>query len=407
MKMAIYTNDSINENKHLMPWHMVLEIGRNMCEMGHQALVLSGRRSLPQNQWYYGDCPVEEFGKPYTVEALDRLRRRVENRKLDVMFWPFAWRGAWRNRNLLEVMKIPIVWYVPGACYLFRQVLRAIPGLGLRSVLPFFVQSVYPKKCLVKHTSSPNARLMITASEYTRLAVCRAGWPAKDVFAAFPGKSSDRTSDGDDEPTVFEGVKRQLDGRPFYLFMGPPTAIRGINQLLKAFASLARKRPDVCLVCLFRSDRWVDNTKIHRRVRGTGFHDRIACVWQSVTRSDLSAFLDACHAVVLPFLLIPSEIPLTVIEAAGHHKPVLTTGPGGTASFVEEFGITVPSGCSGPLTNAMLRLLEDEPFYADKCVAAHKVYRGHPTWKQTAQAWLSVAQEAVGRGAEVAVEKVI
>lgn len=407
MRMAIYINDSVNENKHLMPWRMVLEIGRNLCEMGHQTLVFSGRRSAPGYHWYYGNCPVRELEKPYTAKAMDRLRSRVEHGKLDVIFWPFAWRGACYNSSLLEVIKVPIVWYVPGACYLFRQVVRAIPDLGARSVLPFFVQSVYPKKYLVRRTSSSNGGLIITASEHTRSAICQAGWPARNVFAVLPGKSSEPPPNGDGGPEVFEKIKRRLDGRPFYLFMGPPTAIRGVNQLLKAFASLARKRSDVCLVCLFRSDRWVDNSRIRKRVENTAFRERITCVWHSVAGSDLSAFLDACHAVVLPFLLVPSEIPLAVIEAAGHRKPVLTTGPGGTAGFVEEFGMTAPSGRSGPLAEAMLRLLEDESLYAKKCAAAEQVHKSHPTWRQTAEAWLSVARQAVRRAAEAGIGKVL
>jgi glycosyltransferase involved in cell wall biosynthesis len=406
MRIAIYINDSVNENKHLMPWRMVLEIGLNLCEMGHQALIFSGRRSPRRDHWYYGNCPVKELLKPYTTEALARLTRHAEHSRLDAIFWPFAWRGALRNRSLLKAMRVPVVWYVPGACYLFRQVVRAMGGLSLRSVMPFFVQSVYPRKYLVSHTLGPNARFMVTASEYTRLAVCRAGWRAQDVYSVFPGKSLGRTPDHSDRPWVFESVQRQIGGRPFYLFMGPAAAIRGTEPLLKAFASLAGKRPDVCLVCLFRSDRWVDSAGIRRQVERTAFRERIVCVWQSVPRSDLSAFLDACYAVVLPFLLVPSEIPLAVIEAAGHHKPVLTTGPGGTAGFVEEFGMTVSPGRSGELADAMLRLLEDETLYADKCAAARRIYGKHPTWRQTAQTWLSVAQKAVGPGAGVVPEKV-
>jgi len=384
----------------------VLEIGRNLCNMGHQTLVFSGRRSTAQNHWYYEDCPVRELEKPYNAKALSCLKSRVEHGKLDVLFWPFAWRGAYHNKSVIETVKVPIVWYVPGACYLFRQVVRAVPDLGARSVLPFFVQSIYPKRYLVRQTSSSNGGLIITASEHTRSAVCRAGWPARNAFAVLPGKSSETAPNGDGDPEVFQKINKQLDGRPFYLFMGPAAAIRGTNQLLKAFSSLARKRADLYLVCLFRSDRWVDNSRMRKRIESADFKERIICVWQSVSRSDLSAFPDACHAVVLPFLLVPSEIPLAVLEAAGHRKPVLTTGPGGTADFAEEFGVTAPSGRSGPLANAMLRLLEDKSLYAKKCAAAEQIYKSHPTWKQTAEAWLSVAQNAVGRASDACIGKI-
>jgi glycosyltransferase involved in cell wall biosynthesis len=114
-----------------------------------------------------------------------------------------------------------------------------------------------------------------------------------------------------------------------------------------------------------------------------------------VGRADLDAFLGACYAVVLPFLLVPSEIPLAVLEAAGHGKPVITTGPGGTADFVQEFGLAVPAGHSRALAAALLRLLEDPQLYAEKCRGAERVYAAHPTWEETARSWLSVAERAL------------
>jgi glycosyltransferase involved in cell wall biosynthesis len=165
--------------------------------------------------------------------------------------------------------------------------------------------------------------------------------------------------------------------------------------LLRAFDLVARKRSDICLVCLFRSDPGADVAAVRRRIESECYAKRIICVWESLGKLDLEAFLEACHAVVLPFLLVSSEIPLAVIEAAGHHKPVITTGPGGTADFARPFGLVVPPAHSGALAAAMLQLLEDRQLYADKCDVARRVYAGHPTWQEVAQAWLSVAEKAL------------
>jgi glycosyltransferase involved in cell wall biosynthesis len=151
----------------------------------------------------------------------------------------------------------------------------------------------------------------------------------------------------------------------------------------------------MCLVCLFRSDPGIDVAAIRRRIESRRYAERIICVWESVRKVDLEAFLEACHAVVLPFLLVPSEIPLAVIEAAGHRKPVITTGPGGTADFARPFGLAVPPANSSALAAAMLQLLEDRQLYAGKCDAARRIYAAHPTWEEVAQSWLSVADRAV------------
>jgi glycosyltransferase involved in cell wall biosynthesis len=400
MRIAIYTSDLVEENRHLMPWRMVLEIARAARDAGHQTKVLSGRRHPTGDRWTYGRCLVEEIEKPYADASRDNLQRVLQRGGFEVLFWPVAWCSARRQGALLGKISVPIVWYVPGACYLPHQALRALPELGARSAFPFLLQALYPKRRLVKRLRRPAASLMITASPFNRSAVCRAGWPADDVFVVPPGKPVDRASTDGQEPIVFHAMQGRLRGRPFYLYLGPPTQIRGIRQLLEAFNLLARRRADVCLICLFRSDPQTDVGAVRRMVEGGLHAERIFCVWDSVRRIDLEAFLEACHAVVLPFLLVPSEIPLAIIEAAGHHKPVITTGPGGTADFVRPFGLAVPSGRRQALADAMLGLLEDEQLYADKCAAARRMYAAHPTWEQVARSWLLIAAHAIQRATQ-------
>ena len=117
---------------------------------------------------------------------------------------------------------------------------------------------------------------------------------------------------------------------------------------------------------------------------------RLFCIWQSVPETDLDAFLGHCYAVLKPFLLVPSEIPLAVIEAAGYGKPVVSTGPDGTGLFAKQFGLMVPPSDASTLAEAMLRLLKDKNLYSEKCSAASRVYKNHPTWGEVAEKWLEV-----------------
>ena len=274
MRLAIYTSDLTAQNQHLMPWRAVLEIGKAACAAGHPTRVLSGRRHPTEDRWTYGDCPVIEIPKPYSDGTADHLQRIVRRERFEVLFRPVAWCSARRQGKVLATA-IPIVWYLPGACYFLRQAVRAIPDVGVRSALPFVLQSVYPKRYLIKRLRRSGGGLMITASSFSRSTVCRAGWPAADVFAIPPGKAADRASADGDEPVVFNAVRSRLAGRPFYLFLGPPTGIRGVRQLLQAFDRLARQRPEVCLVCLFRSDSQTDVAGLRRKVEGGSFSDRV------------------------------------------------------------------------------------------------------------------------------------
>lgn len=123
----------------------------------------------------------------------------------------------------------------------------------------------------------------------------------------------------------------------------------------------------------------------------TNLQGRLIAVWESVNRRELDAFLEHCRAVLKPFLIVPSEIPLAVIETAGSGKPVIGFGPDGTGAFIDRFGLTARHGDIQGLADAMQRLMTDEALYRQKCQAARNVYEQHPTWREVAQKWLEAS----------------
>jgi hypothetical protein len=100
MHIAIYTNDLTKANQHLMPWRMVLEIGRAACQAGHRARILTGQHCPAEGRWEYEGCPVEAVAKPYADGEADGLQRVMAREGCDVLFWPVAWCGARRQRQL-------------------------------------------------------------------------------------------------------------------------------------------------------------------------------------------------------------------------------------------------------------------------------------------------------------------
>ena len=283
-----------------------------------------------------------------------------------------------------------IIWYVPGAYYRLLPVLKAAPYVGFKTILPYLAQAMMPKRYYLHQLSKMGVCPLIMMSEYSRDMAIRAGYPEKFVFSIPPGKAPLVSSD--DNSSVFEAMKEKIGERPYLLFFGPPQAIRGVKQILKAFKRVASKNADVCLVCLFREDKGLDAESLRVRIQGMKLGDQLICMWESVSKADLDLFLRNCYAVLKPFLLVPSEIPLAVIEAAGYGKPVIGTGPDGTGNFAARFGLMVPTANSRALAGAMLKLLTDRQLYEKKCDAAAQVYADHPTWENVAEQWLQVVQ---------------
>ena len=392
MHIALYSPNLKKQNHHLMPWRMIFEVSSHICKAGHTVTVLSNEVVTSAQNWFSDEVEVKQIKNPSGNDTLTNLLDVIKNEKIEVLFWPFAWYGAKKKAFISTKVTIPLIWYLPASYYCLNYVLRSIPFLSIKDVMPYMVQAIYPKPYLAKRLASNNHTSMITFSEFNRRAIIKAGFPSKNVITIMPGKSDICICEGSTE--TFEKVKQQLKGNPFYLFFGPLAKIRGLDQLLKAFRLVLSQYPDLRLVCLFRSDPWINRKKFQQKIQQTEAEGKIICLWESVSRKDLSVFLEACYAVVLPFLLVPSEIPLAVIETAGHAKPVITTGPNGTAEFVEKFGLSIPPANFKALAAAMMLLFEDKLLYSQKCQMAKNVFDALPTWPDVAKSWLEVAQKA-------------
>ena len=143
------------------------------------------------------------------------------------------------------------------------------------------------------------------------------------------------------------------------------------------------------------SDGVLDVDKIQREIGNLRNKGRVFTIWQSLESSQLDAFIRSSHALVQPFVLIPSEIPLAIIECMAWGKPVIITNTEGSGQFAELFGLLSAPGNIKDLAGNMLKLLENDALYAEKSSAARKLYENHPTWHEVALAWLDVGQSLV------------
>ena len=376
MKTAIYIADLYSDNAHLMPWRVPLEIHRNW-QGENRPEIWSGRdiqQSLP-TEFIRGVpvCPV-----PRIVGNLKGLAERIRERNCELLYFPVAFYRCYQNTLEIEQRTgCRIVWYLPGGWYTVRQCFGAMKYMKFRSVLPYLVQAAFPKRVFFRALSKGKKRAFICFSNYSAEKVSSL-YPADAVFTALPGMDQNRR---------ILGNVGQEKNPPYFLFFGPPSPIRGSQVLLRAFEELAKTHPDCRLHLCIRSDKNADASDLLNKVRISPASSRIDVFERSLSPEDLQQEIDGCIAVVKPFLIVPSEIPLAVIESAQYGKPVLATGPDGTGDFASQFGLVSPHGDWRGLFRNMKRLLEDQKLRNELGAKALKIASTHPGWKDSATVW--------------------
>lgn len=374
-----------------MPWRPLCELSRHLGTAGHDVTLLS-----------LGDRNGEVVGEnvPDQTISIDKHRHRLEtgllniirDRNTQILVWPVAWREPGWRLELLGKVPCAIVCYFPGGVYSLRASIYAARWMNFRAALPYMAESVIRKRRLLGRLRSLGVRHLVALSAFTREVIRDNGWPNQNVHAIPPGKDEGLDLEVGELPPAFS---EWINGRPFVLFTGPPDGIRGVYQLLDAFKRASKKNEDICLVCLFRSDDRLDSEPIERCISRNPAANRIYTVWSSVDRETLNAFIDASQALALPFLLVPSEIPLAIIEAIALKKPVITAGPNGTSKFVDKFGLSARVGDVSALADALIKAVEDRNWNYGSQLRAAAIFSEMGNWAAMSEQWSKVLNEAM------------
>jgi glycosyltransferase involved in cell wall biosynthesis len=179
---------------------------------------------------------------------------------------------------------------------------------------------------------------IVAVSDATRAGLVRQGYPAARIVTIHNGI----------EPAEPVDPIRLAEG-PIVLEVARLAPVKGQERLIGAVASL-----DVTAVLVGRDleqdGRYEDELRRAARDRRVVF---------AGYRDDVPALMAGCDIFCLPSSM--EGLPLVVLEAMAHAKPVVATAVGGTPELVldGETGILVPPGDGDALTNALDALLRD------------------------------------------------
>ena len=183
---------------------------------------------------------------------------------------------------------------------------------------------------------------IVAVSEATREDLVRQGYPRDRLVTIHNGV--------DPAPDV-EPVR--LADRPIILEVARLAEVKGQRVLLDA---LAHVQATVVLAGADLEHGDAYERELRADAERLGVSDRVVFAGH---RDDVPALLAGCDVFCLPSFA--EGLPLVVLEAMAHGKPVVATSVGGTAELVVdgETGILVPPGDADALAAALKALLSD------------------------------------------------
>lgn len=382
MRVGLHTVDLFPGRERLMPFRTILEVAKVMNGNGWEADVLSSGVSAREGVDYeWQGVRVLQCPRDFTG-----LSRWVNERHYDVFFFAAPIREGLRDLSPFKDMKCRKVAYIPSGITPKLNALQLFHHYGMLAKA-WLLEAFTPKTLLPKKLKEAGFTDIVALTNRT----------AKDlgdtlpVRVVYPGKDGFENIEPDESVLVENGLK----GKKFYLFTGAPGPVRGSGLLLKAIDKAADRLDKPLPLCVFlmRNDIGAQYGQFANALDTLKHKDCVRVLRQGLTVGQLKAFMQQAYAVVLPFICIPAEVPITYYEVMSCGTPVVSFCNAGTTEYLHD-GLKLAGKVTvNNLARALSELWCNGSERERLSQKAKAIMRRHPTWEDVGRQWMNVVKE--------------
>jgi len=146
------------------------------------------------------------------------------------------------------------------------------------------------------------------------------------------------------------------------LFFGYIREYKGLDVLIKAFASLKKEMEDVIL--LIAGQTWKENwNKYEMLIKENNLEESVVVELGFVPESDIEYYFAASDIVVLPYKYLDTHGGVGAM-ALTFKKPLISTDVGGSLEYVKDKMALVKPNDAQDLYNKLVQILKDEKLLA-------------------------------------------
>jgi glycosyltransferase involved in cell wall biosynthesis len=395
MNLCLITAGMSPARWRLQPWRYLLETARLLRRMGQAVIIISNcEAGRPEADEVEG-VPIQRVPelRPLWRWPNPLLDQAIARHQPDVLIWHVGL-TSFLHFDLTDRFTAPSIGIFTSPVYSFAEVLRpglihllaerelsAMHGLGL----------LVPSAAIRRQLGPGKLRRLVTLSHTARQALVQRGIAPADITTIRPGLDPEWL-----EPVTqqeAEAVRGQMGFSPgdvVAAYAGPPVRLRGLDTLVSAVAEARRSAPHQKLLILSRRHAH-EHARAEDRVKGLiarlGLEPAVRWVSGFLDAATFRRHLAAADIIALPFELVPSDMPLSVLEAQALGKRVLTTRMACLPEMMPEDSPLVAPGDVAGLARALDDLAAGPARCADIGRAARQFAGRWGNWDERYSQW--------------------
>lgn len=370
MKICFVSSGFEDRNRFLQPWCYLVQGAQALSQGGHQVSFISDGYPRFKEESEFLGFPVKRINTLQELPLLGNknLARTVNEQHPDLVLWHLGL-TSFLHLSTLDFVSSPIIGIFTSPIYKLSELLqlgalRLLRNHGLSSV--HAVGLLVPAILIQQSFKHHRLRNLVVESQTTRDKLKQRGVPEASLCVIRPHI----------DPSWFHTQVNQASNRPvrekfgfapddFVVgYFGAPAPLRGIQALLLAGKLAMLTNPSVRLLVLSRvldEEDSLENDALVRMIKDNDLERQVRIVPGMLSREQLILNLSICDAVALPFELVPSDVPLSILEVMALGIPLITSDVGCIPEMVPEgTGIKVHPRNISLLSEAIITLAGDK-----------------------------------------------
>ncbi|AKB33062.1 Glycosyltransferase [Methanosarcina siciliae HI350] len=397
MKVCIICYGLREHNIRLQPWRYISEIAGGLLKKNFDVTIITDGSF---ERHCVNGVPTIHVGKlrKFPFQSNPKFISLIKSEQPDVLLWSVS-ALDYLYLNIFKQVDIPIIGMFTGPIYRLPDISR----IGIQEI----VKNIRFLSVHIIYASLPPLfiREVVNSTQFNKIFVMSR--KNKEIITDMGGNRNKVVhipvgiDEYDFEPS--EGYnsiisKYDLDKRSFnILYFGSPLSIRGIDSLIKAISRVKNEYFHIKLLILSRrrdNELGREELNTHNLILKLGVEKNVQVISGFLDKDEVKKFISLSNLIALPFKIVPSDVPTSILESMALGKTVISTAVDGIPELLEDGrGFVVKPNKEEDLAEKIIFSIQNRDLTKNMGEKAASYMQTYPRWYDISESVISEITE--------------
>lgn len=384
MKVCVTCFDFQPNNFRRQPWRFIFEVTKGLVESGMEVVVITDVKSEEID-----GIRIVKVNKLKSIFGESKELIEVINREdPDILVMNIGLTSFLRF-NIKT--KKPIIGIFTSPIHSIGEVLNV--GIyelikNHNHTLIHVIGALIPPYFIKKNSKFFDHIIVLSKANETRLK--KKGVLTK-ISTIYPGIDETFLIPPNEENVKLIKKTINPENLPLIMYYTSPLTLRGTDTLVKSFSKVQKVVKSKLIILSRREHRYLSKEEVilEKIASKEGITNSMEIIPKYLNPEEIKEYLCSADVICLPFKLIMSEIPISILESMALGKVVVSTDIGCIPELLDEDALTKANNPE-ELSNVIIKILRDEGLSRKIKLNSKLFMKSFPSWVQVRISFLKI-----------------